>query len=235
MVVEQVRNESAQSCLNQLNELDWGPIAYKLMNPESGKGWTQEQTKRGIARYLVFLTLKHLYPNVGIVPTQEIDRVWHAHILDTSKYATDCEQVFGYFLHHFPYMGMRGEADQQDLQDAFAQTQSLFEEHFGIPMAENTDSQAKAGFCIVQGQPQNTAKLSFCIVEGKPQNTAQPSFCIVEGKPQNTAQPSFCIVEGKPQNTAKPSFCIVQELAKAHRPQVEIDVDPVKVLEAAVV
>lgn len=37
-----------------------------------------------------------------LVPTRDIDTVWHYHILDTHKYASDCKVVFGYFLHHNP-------------------------------------------------------------------------------------------------------------------------------------
>jgi hypothetical protein len=75
--------------------------------------------------------LIYFYPNRSLVPSQDIDHVWHHHILDTMKYAQDCQMLFGYFVHHFPYFGQRGESDRQNLQMAFKQTQSLFQEHFG--------------------------------------------------------------------------------------------------------
>ncbi len=55
------------------------------------------------------------------------------HILDTRKYAADCETTFGYFLHHFPYLGLRGEEDAQALQAAFLEMQRLTVEEFGEP------------------------------------------------------------------------------------------------------
>lgn len=113
-----------------IKALDLGPIAYNLMQG-SGGGWTREQTTRAIARYLMFLCLIYLYPNRPVVPTPEIDAVWHQHILDTSKYAADCQQLFGRFVHHFPYFGRRGQGDRASLQAAFAETQALFEERFG--------------------------------------------------------------------------------------------------------
>jgi hypothetical protein len=47
------------------------------------------------------------------------------------KYAQDCQMLFGYFVHHFPYFGLRGESDRHNWQAAVEQTQVLFQEHFG--------------------------------------------------------------------------------------------------------
>ena len=41
------------------------------------------------------------------------------HILDTRAYSRDCEFLFGRFLHHFPYFGMRGDADRAALDRTF--------------------------------------------------------------------------------------------------------------------
>ena len=62
--------------------------------------------------YRRFLTLMKKYPHEQTSPLVDVDMFWHYHILDTMKYAADCEAVFGYFLHHFPYVGMRGEEDE---------------------------------------------------------------------------------------------------------------------------
>ena len=101
------------------------------MYPSSGNGWSREKTTGAIARYLMFLCLIYLYPNRPIIPTLEIDAVWHQHILDTKKYAEDCQRLFGRFIHHFPYFGQRGESDRENLYLAFAETQALFQERFG--------------------------------------------------------------------------------------------------------
>lgn len=39
-------------------------------------------------------------------------------------------------MHHFPYFGMRGEADFQDLNNSFDRTQELYFKHFGEYMYE---------------------------------------------------------------------------------------------------
>lgn len=122
-----------QTFIGKLTQLDLGPIAYRLIHSDEDK-WNIEQTKRAINQYLLFLLLIYLYPNTKLVPSQEIDRVWHYHITDTMKYAKDCEMLFGRFIHHFPYLGKLGEMDRDNLQKAFEQTQVLFEEHFAISM-----------------------------------------------------------------------------------------------------
>lgn len=122
-----------QTFIRKLTQLDLGPIAYELIYSNEEK-WNIEKTNQAISRYLMFLLLVYLYPNGQLVPSQEIDRVWHHHIIDTIKYAEDCEMLFGRFIHHFPYFGKRGEIDRDNLQTAFEQTQVLFQEHFGKTM-----------------------------------------------------------------------------------------------------
>ena len=117
--------------LAELKATDFGPIAYKLIYPEEGTGLTLEEATRGIEQYRRFLILKHFYPDRDIVPTREIDRVWHVHILDTIKYREDCLRLFGEMLDHFPYLGLRGESDRELLEQTFRESQALFEKTFG--------------------------------------------------------------------------------------------------------
>jgi hypothetical protein len=53
-------------------------------------------------------------------------------MLDTAKYRADCDQVFGRFLDHFPYAGLRGEGDRRAWREAFAETRRLFRAHFRV-------------------------------------------------------------------------------------------------------
>lgn len=119
--------------IGKVVHLDLQPIAYTLIHSNEEK-WNIQQTQQAISCYRMFLLLVYLYPNSQLVPNQEIDRVWHFHILDTMKYAQDCEMLFGKFIHHFPYFGQRGKIDRDNLQTAFEQTQVLFQEHFGKSM-----------------------------------------------------------------------------------------------------
>ena len=132
-------SQDIQLFRNKLKQLDLKSIAYQLMYSSDEK-WTFEQTNQAIDRYSMFLYLIYLYPNRKLVPTQEIDKVWHHHILDTMKYAEDCEMLFGRFIHHFPYFGKRGKTDRDNLYKAFAETETLFQEHFGIYLTTAEES-----------------------------------------------------------------------------------------------
>lgn len=93
--------------------------------------WTEQQAKRAIQQYFKFLCLVWLYPDRPLIPTQQIDCVWHCHILHTHQYRQDCEALFGYYLDHLPESGLDNHLEQS-LQAAFEHTKDLFERHFGI-------------------------------------------------------------------------------------------------------
>lgn len=114
-----------------INELDLEPIMVKVMDKEEGYGWSLEFTTRVAAEYKRYLTLCLENPDFPMVPSTFVDEFWHFHILDTQKYQEDCDQVFGYFLHHFPYFGMRGEQDAENLKNAWAESCALYERRFG--------------------------------------------------------------------------------------------------------
>jgi hypothetical protein len=83
-------------------------IRMKLADAHEGQGWDVDQLDLGEQEYRRFLALHLMYPEMAVVPCGMVDEVWHTHILDTFAYAPDCEKVFGFFLHHVPYFGMRG-------------------------------------------------------------------------------------------------------------------------------
>jgi hypothetical protein len=115
-----------------LAALDLERIKFKLTHAESGKGWDPARADEVEERYkrFLFLTVTVSEP---IVPSTEVDEFWHAHILDTQKYQDDCQKTFGFFLHHFPYFGIRGEEDASNLKAAFERTKELYAERYGEP------------------------------------------------------------------------------------------------------
>ncbi|MEO0645989.1 MAG: glycine-rich domain-containing protein-like [Cyanobacteria bacterium J06650_10] len=117
--------------LAKLSATDFGPIAFKLMNPEEGEPWSLTRATQAIEQYRRFLFLSKHYPNHRIVPSREVDQVWHMHILDTAKYREDCDTLFGKFMDHWPYFGMKDAAEREELNEAFSDTQTLMEAHFG--------------------------------------------------------------------------------------------------------
>ncbi|WP_229487769.1 glycine-rich domain-containing protein [Pseudoduganella lutea] len=114
-----------------IEELDLEPIKVKLMHRESGEGWSLARANAVEKEYRRFLILMKKYPEEQAAPLMDVDTFWHYHILDTLKYAVDCQAVFGYFLHHFPYIGLRGEEDEEVHQSMGERMKELYEETFG--------------------------------------------------------------------------------------------------------
>ena len=110
--------------------LDLTNVRMKLADPDEGKGYSQQHLDLMEGEYRRFLALHMMYPDADIVPCQLVDEIWHAHILDTAAYRADCDAIFGRFLDHFPYFGMRGEQDAQDLEDAYVETLRRYEDAF---------------------------------------------------------------------------------------------------------
>ena len=111
--------------------LDLDPIKVKLMHEESGEGWSLAYADAVEFEYRRFLYLVKQFPNEQAAPLFDVDVFWHYHILDTMKYAADCEAVFGYFLHHFPYVGLRGEDDLEAHRRVGERMRELYEQTYG--------------------------------------------------------------------------------------------------------
>jgi hypothetical protein len=60
-------------------------------------------------------------------------------MLDTRAYIRDTQVIFGYYLHHFPYFGMRDDRDKHELQVAFAEMEDLYRREYGEEIYEWDD------------------------------------------------------------------------------------------------
>jgi len=124
-----VRTPELANAQARVAKLDFTNLKRKLGEE---KGWSIEQQNEIEDLYRKYLALNMVYPDKKICPTGPIDTFWHAHILDTRAYEKDCEALFGGFLHHFPYFGMRGPEDRAALEKAFDESRELFVRHYGI-------------------------------------------------------------------------------------------------------
>jgi hypothetical protein len=132
---------------NAISDLDLDLIKMKLMHEPSGEGWNAAKADAVEREYRRFLYLMKRFPGDSTVPLADVDTFWHYHILDTMKYASDCTQVFGYFLHHCPNVGLASANDDADRMRGGERMQELYEAAFGesYSMAAQTIAQAGAG------------------------------------------------------------------------------------------
>ena len=165
-----------------IQSLDLDPIKLKLMNPEEGHGWSREYADSMEVAYKRFLTLSVTHPEETLAPSKDVDRFWHGHILDTLKYAEDCEKVFGYFLHHFPYFGMRGAEDAANLAKAAETTRRLYRQEFG-----STQTGADVVLYSAAIRAENAAMCSAAIQAGS------AAMCSAAVRAENAAMCSAAI------------------------------------------
>lgn len=118
-------------------------IKYKLIKEHD---WSLEKADYVEIQYKAFLSIIKIFPEDMCVPTEDIDEMWHTHILDTRKYMADCFNVFGTYLHHFPYLGLRGDLDKKNLERLFDMTKTHFAQ-MGIDMTSFDAEECGGGGC----------------------------------------------------------------------------------------
>lgn len=95
--------------------LDLATITKKL-TAHPGAFWSAEKAGAVEQDYRRFLYLMKIFPNEPAVPSADVDRFWRLHIFETRRYAADCENVFGYFLHRSPYLQPHGDGAKEVLR-----------------------------------------------------------------------------------------------------------------------
>jgi len=183
-------NMNLSDLLNAVMAIDLDPIKRKLMHVESGEGWSLHRANAVEKEYRRFLCLMKLYPEEETAPVVDVDTFWHYHILDTMKYAADCEQAFGYFLHHYPYVGLRGEDDAKSRIDSGERMRTLYEATFGesYPSAPWGEQQAAmndhTGFVQLDG----STVTAWCAGPGAKRSTgaSATAWCAGPGAKRST-------------------------------------------------
>jgi uncharacterized protein (TIGR04222 family) len=95
------------------------------------QGWTLTYAQRAIAEYKKFAFLT-VVANHQVVPSDQVDQVWHAHVLLTQSYWEEfCPQVLGKTLHHHPARG--GRSERTEFHRLYTQTIASYRQFFGSP------------------------------------------------------------------------------------------------------
>ena len=86
-------------CLNLSRLIKKGMSAVE----DGGYNWDLRTATIAENRYKkwLYLCMKYGPQNIEIDKLQDL--FWHLHILDTKNYVIDCQNIFGYFLHHELY------------------------------------------------------------------------------------------------------------------------------------
>ena len=169
--------------LHKLNNLDLQSVANKLMSSEYGHGWTVRQTDTAISRYKIFLSVLFIFPEIELVPTKEIDEVWHAHILvDTSVYIQDCQNLFGYILHHRFTAQKQVSHEDSTQPSGLDVTKILFEELFGVGVLGNTELTAAPCVDLPIRRTKPSLTSSACMTVPQPPKQQNESRQLFVGK-----------------------------------------------------
>jgi hypothetical protein len=125
--------KAVDEVLCAIQTLNLESVKLRVMDPELGEGWTRDYAESIEAAYKRYLVMQVKYPDdaENILLSKDVDEFWHTHILQTAKYADDCQNMFGNFLHHNPHVGKLSPAMQEKRAKAAEKTRQLYEWEFG--------------------------------------------------------------------------------------------------------
>lgn len=122
--------DEVDRALRFISAWDFTLTKRKLLEPEYC-GWPEERIESAEKSYKRFLALTKAMPQYPIVPSRDLDRFWHEHILDTRRYERDCFALFGSFLHHNPFYGMNGLEEEIEWKATAFESNLIWREAFG--------------------------------------------------------------------------------------------------------
>jgi hypothetical protein len=118
----------------QLAKLEITPPSYTLTfeaRLAREQAWSFDRSLAVVEEYRKFLFLLLTCPH-PVTPSEEVDAVWHLHLLYTRSYYEDlCQQIAGFVIHHQPTAG--GPSEGNKFRDWYQQTLNSYAEKFGSP------------------------------------------------------------------------------------------------------
>lgn len=116
-------------------------------------GWTIEYTLRTIEEYkkFIFLLCVSTHP---LTPSDQVDQVWHLHLIYTQSYWTDfCQNTIGRPIHHGPTKG--GGIENDKFTDWYEKTKELYRSLFEIEPPDDIWLDSKTRFSEINFQRVN--------------------------------------------------------------------------------
>ncbi|MCM1958214.1 hypothetical protein NCZ17_02355 [Acinetobacter modestus] len=130
------------------------------------KGWSSSKIERAISDYKKYMALMKAMNGYQLVPNEEIDEVWHMHILDTRQYMQDCDELFGEYIHHYPYFGMLSEENKSQWLETQSLSENVWKQLFGKALYNSTNVGQKCPQvcpCHIEAVADNTTALKAAI------------------------------------------------------------------------
>lgn len=130
MNIEQFSKEIYTQAMKITEAWNFKIAIEKIIETKSDE-WDLNRAETAVKNYKRYMALTKALGGLQLVPNGDIDEIWHMHILDTRAYMKDCNQLFGEYLHHFPYFGMLGEENKRQWLAVQSDSESLWQELFG--------------------------------------------------------------------------------------------------------
>ncbi len=139
--------------MNTVKDWDFALAIEKMQEPRYG-GWSKDRALKAVEDYKRYLAITKALKGYQLVPNGDLDEIWHLHLLDTRRYVKDCYELFGGFLHHYPYYGMLGEENKQDWLDNQEFASELWEKLFSeILYSEKSEAMKCPQLCPCTDSP----------------------------------------------------------------------------------
>ncbi|HCA82427.1 MAG TPA: hypothetical protein DEP18_01475 [Flavobacteriales bacterium] len=117
-------------------------------------GWSLEFALGAIEEYKRFIYLICV-SNTALTPSDEVDQVWHLHLLYTESYWDElCTEILGRKIHHGPTKG--GNKEREKFEVMYERTLRNYEEEFGISAPEEYWPSVKNRFSDIHFRRTNT-------------------------------------------------------------------------------
>jgi hypothetical protein len=136
----------AMGGINSLDEIDKmnadmlrRVLSYPIDDPTSSlkfsrrlrreqHGWSEDFTDQAIIEYRKFIYLCAI-SHRAVTPSEEVDRVWHLHILYMEQYEDFCRSTTGKYIKHGPTKG--GSQQAAHFEEQYKYTLNLYRREFG--------------------------------------------------------------------------------------------------------
>jgi hypothetical protein len=111
-------------------ELDAPAVAFSFTDRLAREnGWPLDYALRAGLEYKKFMFLLCVAPH-PLTPSDQVDQVWHLHLIHTRSYWIDfCQNTLGQPMHHGPTQG--GPAERDKFANWYSRTKEFYAAVFG--------------------------------------------------------------------------------------------------------